>query len=93
MQKDIIRIDGDLKREIWYFDLTQFSGELTLLLSYYRKQTRRTNRCRNWDTQINWSRILTRDNDIETPPLPEDVEREIRAYYEIAMKELPLKMS
>jgi len=92
MQKEIIKSDGDLQREVWYFDLAMYSGTLQLFLSDYRLQIRRTNRCRNWDTQIHWSRLLPRDNDIKTPPLPKDVEREIRAYYEVQVTEMPIKM-
>jgi hypothetical protein len=92
MQKEIIRADGNLRREIWYFDLTSFSGRLTLMLSDYYVHTRKTTRCK-WGQEKHWNHIFQRDSDLKTPPLPKDVEREIRAYYSVAVDEMPIKIN
>jgi len=76
MRIEIIRGD-DSRRERWIFepfvDITQDG----IYFNSYGIETRKTKR-QVWKRQFHWSRLMRRDNTITVPPLPKDVEDEMR---------------
>ena len=89
MRTEIIRPDGDLKREVWTFDL-QLIYHLCIYFDRYSFQTRETRR-HKWKVQTHWDRLNRRDNTIASPPLPPDVEAEVRPYFAEQVRALPIE--
>jgi len=89
MNLEIIRPNGDLKREVWNFNLNVgWTGSPCIYFSYYSFQARDTTQ-HKWVKHTHWDR-LRRDNNIDSPPLPSDVEAEARAYFQKQVGELPI---
>lgn len=81
MRIEITRPDGDLKREVWEFTLSGYIMDWCIYFDAYKIQTRGGNQSKKWTTQTNWYRLNhnTGYNDIDNPPLPNDVEAELRS--------------
>ncbi len=90
MNTEIIRPDGDLKREVWHLSLSTGYSSPCIYLNDYSFQTRKTTRHKNWQTQTRWERLDRRTNSIGEPPIPPDVEKEIRSRYQQAILTLPI---
>jgi len=82
MNEEIIRPSGNLKREVWHFNLGIDSHPPCIRLAGYSFQTRETTRHRIWKKQTHWDKYDRRSNNIDTPPLPADVDREIHEAYQ-----------
>jgi len=90
MNIEIIRPDGDLKREVWTFGLTiDFSGRNSITLQYYSFQTKGTKR-HKWKAQTHWERFDRRNNNIDIPPIPLDVDKEVHELYKQFIGTLPI---
>ena len=92
MQIEIVRPDGDLKREVWVFTLYVDCERSIMFFSFYAVETRRTSRCRNWNKQGLWDRSDQRSyhSTIAEPPLPADVEADARQRFAEAIGKLPI---
>lgn len=92
MRVEIIRPDGDLKREVWYFLLdVGYGGHGRIYLDHYSFQDRPSTRHRKWQSQTIWDRLDHRESNIEVAPLPKDVEAEMREAYRKYIDLLPIK--
>jgi len=90
MNLEIIRPDGDLKRETWSFALNAgWTGAPCIYISDYSFQTKASTR-HKWVRQTHWDRLNRRENNIGEPPIPSDVEAEMRDYYQKMIRELPI---
>ena len=88
---EIIRPDGDLKREVWRFNLfLPYGGNKCICFNSYAFQTRETTRHRKWISQTKWNRTMRRENTIPQPPLPDDVEAEVRKTFANRVSSLPI---
>jgi len=91
MRIEIIRPDGDLKREVWRFALiADWVNKAFISFEAYSFQTRETTRQRNWTRHTHWTRLERRVNNIDNPPLPQDVEAEMRSRYQEYIMTLPV---
>ena len=87
---EIIRASGDLKREVWRFSLSISLSSSCIYLDSYSFQDRETRRAK-WRPQNFWVRIMQRDNTIkDPPPIPLDVEAEMRHTYQEYIAGLPI---
>lgn len=92
MNLEVIRPDGDLKRERWRFFLqVDFSHYSCIYLDDYAFQTKRTTRCRIWDTETHWNRTNCQFSNIPEAPLSLDVEAEARERFANLVKLMPIK--
>lgn len=91
MRIEIIRPDGDLKREVWHFGLNVSYGYSCIYFDGYSFETKESNRHKKWIGQTIWSRLDHRGSNIEAAPLPKDVEAEMRATYRKYIDLLPIK--
>ena len=83
MRMEIIRPSGDLKREVWDFSLiSDWTERANIYFEAYSFQTKETTRQRTWRKQTHWTRHNRRENNITNPPLPPDVEAEMRSRYQ-----------
>lgn len=90
MRKEVIKFNGDLKREVWTFDLSVGFDPPCIYLNDYSFQTRPSTRHKNWLNQTHWQRFDRRSNNIEHPPIPLEVETEARSYFQEAILKLPI---
>ena len=91
MRITIIKPNGDLKREVWEFELSvSFSGGC-IYLKYYSFDSKETTRHKKWVSQTHWARLFGRDNTMEKPPIPSDVESDVRKKYQDFILTLPIK--
>lgn len=82
MKIEIIRQNGDLKREVWEFALhVDYSNRASIYLQFYAFQTKETARHRKWVSQTHWQRYDKRQNNIDFPPIPLDVDKEVHERY------------
>lgn len=92
MNTEIIRPDGDLKREVWNFSIViDHSGRNSITLQYYSFQTKETKR-HKWKAQTHWTRYDRRSNNIDIPPIPLDVDKEIHGIYQKFISTLPITL-
>ena len=92
MRAEIILPNGDLKREVWEFELVlDFSGRNTIYLSRYSFQTKETTR-HKWKVQTNWDRLFRRSSNIETPTIPIAVEEQVRHEFIEIVRKIPITM-
>jgi hypothetical protein len=92
MRVEVIRPDGDTKREIWHFSLCiDIGGRDHIYFDRYSFQTKGSTRHRIWKTQRVWDRLDHRGSDIEAAPLPKDVETEVRSKLSEFVATLPIK--
>jgi len=91
MRIEIIRPDGDLKRELWEFGIFLDFGREGIRLDRYMFQTRKSTRHKNWNMQTRWQRVFKRENNIANPPLPADVEKEMRQQCQNIIANLPVE--
>ncbi len=89
MRIEIIRPDGDLKREVWTYELAVSYFPAYIYFDHYSFQTRPTKR-HNWRTENFWSRLDHRNNTIQDPPHSDDVEAEMRKRYQDYIMTLPI---
>lgn len=82
MNIEIIKPDGDLMREVWYFSLSIGYSQSCIYFNSYSFQTRGSTRHRNWQKQTHWERLDKRRNNIDSPPLPSEVERGVIEKYQ-----------
>ena len=87
----IVRGSGDLIQETWNFSISMEMGRGCIYFDFYRFETKRTPRCRNWQTIGQWGRTNLRTNTIENPPLPADVITEMRDYFRAKIDNLEIK--
>ena len=93
MRIEIIRPDGDLMREAWSFNLDVGYSAPCVYFNSYVSETRRTTRCKIWRRQARWYRGDNRESMLVNPPLPPDVEAEMRARYQELILSLPIVKS
>jgi hypothetical protein len=89
-QVEVTRMNGDLKREVWNFTLSIDYGRSRIWFDSYSFQTKETSRKRRWIKQTHWDRLDRRNNNIETPSIPSDVEAEMRAQFQQYILTLPI---
>ena len=90
MRAEIVLPDGDLKREVWSFNLSIDYSTTCIYLEYYSFDTKETAR-HKWRTQNHWGRFDRRNNNIDGPPLPMQVETEMRRRYQERILTIPIK--
>lgn len=90
MNIEVIRPDGDLKREVWHFSLSIPYGNACIYFDDYSFQTRETARHKKWIKQTHWERLDRRTNNIGEPSIPSNVEQEIRTRFQQAILTLPI---
>lgn len=91
MREEIIRLDGDLKREVWVFSLGLSYASPCIYFDAYSIETRESTRHRKWFQRYHWERLNRRGNNMHNPPLPKNVEDEMRSRYQEYIKALPIK--
>ncbi len=90
-QLEIIRMNGDLNRERWFFSLVvDYSGRSCIYLDAYSFETKESTRHRKWITQNMWNRLFPRNNTISEPPVSTEVEEEARRTFADRVKVLPI---
>lgn len=90
MRIEVIRPDGELKREVWTFDLVIDFGTSAIYLDNYSIWERPSKRRKF--ILCTWCRRLdSRGSDIKDPPLPADVEAEARKRYQDFIMTLPIR--
>ena len=89
MRIEIIRPDGDLKREVWTFNLI-VGDSSCIYFDSYSFQTRATTRHRTWVSQTHWQRLDKRSNNIDDPPVSTEVETEMYTRYQEFIMTLPI---
>lgn len=87
---EIIRPDGDLKREVWVFYLS-IDYKATIYLDSFSFQAKKSSRHRKWLKQTHWQRLDKRSNNICRLPIPSDVEAEMRSMFQDFIKTLPIE--
>jgi hypothetical protein len=90
MRFEVIRANGDLKREVWVFSLSIGFSSPCIYLDHYSFQTRLSIRHKKWEAQTHWNRLDRRGNNVDNLSLPTDVESEMRAYYQQKIMEIPI---
>jgi len=90
MNIEVIRLSGDLKREVWRFSFFADYARSGIYFNYYSFQTKETTRHKNWLQQTHWARLDRRGNNIDKPPFPGDVEKELRQKIADNIKEVPI---
>jgi len=80
MRTEVIEFIGYSKREVWTFDLN-VSYKPVLYLENYSFQTKESPRHRLWIRQTHWDRLMKRDNNIPSPPLPKDITQRAINYF------------
>ena len=84
-------MDGDLKKQTWDFWVSTYF-ETVIYFERYASYEKPSNRHRNWNITAFWSRHSYEGHiTIQVPPLPEDVESEVRAYFAEQIKALPIE--
>lgn len=91
MRIEIVSPDGDLKREVWTFTLSTSWASSCIYFDSYSFQTRESSRHKKWIKQTHWTRFDRRDNNIENPLIPPDVETQMREGFSNKVKELPIE--
>ena len=91
MRTEIIRPNGDLKREVWEFSLSVSYSSPYIYFDSYSFQTKESPRHKKWTRQTHWERLHRRDNNIDNPPLPTDVEAEMRQRFQEYIMTLPIQ--
>ena len=74
---EIIRGD-ELNREVWEFEVHIDYVKPLIWFNSYFVEYKETTRKRLWRRSGFWTRLMRRDNTIQDPPLPPDVEDEMR---------------
>ncbi len=87
---EIIRANGDLKREVWGFAINIGYTNSSIYFDDYSFQTKESKR-HHWKRQTHWTRLMRRDNNIDNPPLPPDVVSEMQSYYQEYILTLPIR--
>ena len=88
---EIIKPDGDLKREKWVFEIRLSIGrDGYISFDYFGFETRPTRRHRKWTVQNQWSRFSLRDSTMPEPVIPPDIEVRIRELYKAMIRRLPI---
>ncbi len=90
MRIEIIRPNGDLKREVWVFVLGGSFTSHCICFDAYSFQTKESIRHRTWKKQTHWMRLDHRNNNIDNPPLPPDVKAEMRSRFQEYILTLPI---
>jgi hypothetical protein len=80
MRYTVVQPDGDLKREVWDFDLG-VDYQIKLRLDYFAFQTRPSTRHRKWQVENCWNRLTHRDNTIKSPPYSSEAVEEAKQYF------------
>ena len=90
MKVEIFRMNGDLKREVWVFELyVSFSANPCIYFDEYSFQARTTKRCK-WIKQARWSRLNTRNSNIGRPTILIDIKKEVIERYKLVIETLPI---
>jgi hypothetical protein len=91
MRIEIIRPDGDLKREIWAFTLSVDYSRPCIYFDHYSFQTRESTRKRIWHKETYWDRLNTRESNIPYAVIPHEVDAEMRIRYRDYIATLPIR--
>ncbi len=87
----VTRFNGALKREVWDFYLNIGYSAPCIYFNSYSFQTKETTRHKKWVAQTHWERLDRRNNNIDNPPLPSDVEGEVRTRFQEYIMSIPIK--
>jgi hypothetical protein len=89
MEVEIIKPDGDLKREVWKFVFRDDYSAFRIVIGRYAFQVRETRR-HKWRVQTRWERWDKRMNIIDHPPLPAEVITEAKKKLVEMIEALPV---
>jgi hypothetical protein len=92
MRCTITKNNGNLKREIWDFELMSSFSKPDIYLESYVFQDRQSTRHTKWHTQTHWQRIDKRSNNIPCPNVPTEVESEMKQFFQLAIKNTPITL-
>ncbi len=81
MRTEIIRQNSDLKRQVWTFLLLDNIANPSIYFDYYSVEERPTTR-HKWKATSWWARLDKRHSIITDPPIPADVENEMRQNFQ-----------
>jgi len=91
MRIEIIRPDGDLKREVWTFDvIIGWVQDGRIYLDSYHFEKRDTPRKRKWVVESHWERIEARRNLFAKPTVPADIELAVRNELAKGISSIPI---
>lgn len=90
MNIEIIRPNGDLKREVWCFSLQVYFSSDCIYFERFAFQTRENKRHKKWITQLNWERLNSKNSNMDNPPVSTDVEAELRKRCQEYVATLPI---
>lgn len=89
MRTEIVRMSGDLRREVWGFTLF-VNTSATIYFESYSFETRESTRHRKWVSQTHWVRLDRRSNNIDMPQIPADVEQEAKRIFVNDIQGVPI---
>ncbi len=92
MRFEYTKDDGDLKREVWKFDLDISYSSTAIRFDSYYFQTRPSRRHKLWQKQTHWERLDKRNNKIGAPNIPTEVDNAMRQYFAEQIKLLPISL-
>ena len=90
MRTEIVQYSGDLKREVWEFSLGIGHISPCIYFDHYSFQTRESSPHKNWVKQTHWARLDHRTNNIDSAPLPQEIESEMRSRYQEYIMKFPI---
>ena len=73
----VIKKDTELSQTAWQFGM----DDRAIYLNKYATKRRASTRHHVWATMDEWDRLLSRQNTIQTPPLPLDIINEARTLF------------
>jgi len=86
---EVVRNNGDLKRERWTFFLHIDYSRSVIWFERYVLEERATNH-RIWQNKGLWDKIDEYHSTVQDPPLPADIEAEARQRFAEAVAKLPI---
>ena len=90
MRVEIIKPDGDLKREEWIFSLSVSHSSPCIYFDHFSFQTKESLRHKNWIKQTHWDRLDRRYNNIEAPEIPDEIKKDMFERYRAFILTLPI---
>ena len=90
MKIEIIR-GNELRREVWTFTLFNDYSRQVIWFDSYAIEVKESTRKKLWHNDGIWTRLMRRENTIQSPPLPPNVEAEMRENFISQVKQLPIE--